>query len=266
MQGTPHMKKRARGPGAILLRIAAIPAAVYLLLLALLYFNQERLIFPGGEGRGRPESRVRPPAGTELVSLTTASGKRVAALFGGPLSPDGRPRQGARARPAILLFYGNGTCLSEAVDTVQTARKLGFSVLCPDYVGFGQSSGSPSERGCRETADAALAHLRSRKDGDPGRVIAFDYSLGGAVAIDLAGRERLRGLVACNTFTSMSDMVGRLLPVRAHVPAEAPLRQPGAHPERPLPGAAGARHGGHAHSGRDARSSRRGRFHARDHL
>jgi fermentation-respiration switch protein FrsA (DUF1100 family) len=74
------------------------------------------------------------------------------------------------------------------------------------------SGGKPSETGCRATADAAFAHLQTRKDIDPRKVIAAGWSLGGAVAIDLAARKPVAGVIAFSTFTSMADMSRRSFP------------------------------------------------------
>jgi pimeloyl-ACP methyl ester carboxylesterase len=209
MKPRPTLRQRV---ARFLIRTAQVFGGVYLLALTLLYFNQESLIFPGARSHGKAGAAVKPPAGSELVTLSTASGNRVAALFGRAQSGDGSSEPNPRRRPSVLLFYGNGTYLHTVVPTFQLLRRLGFNVLVPEYVGYGLSTGSPGERGCRETADAALAYLRSRKEVDRSRVVAFGYSLGGAVAIDLAARNQLAGLVACNTFTSMGEMVTRFYP------------------------------------------------------
>jgi hypothetical protein len=84
--------------------------------------------------------------------------------------------------------------------------------MTPDFVGYGMSGGKASEAGCQETADAALAYLRTRPGIDPKKIVAAGWSLGGAVAIDLASREKLAGLISFSTFTSMSAMAKRNFP------------------------------------------------------
>jgi fermentation-respiration switch protein FrsA (DUF1100 family) len=74
------------------------------------------------------------------------------------------------------------------------------------------SGGTASEAGCYRTADAAYAHLLSRPDVDPRRIIIAGISLGGAVAIDLASRKPASGLLTFSTFTSMTDMARRQHP------------------------------------------------------
>jgi hypothetical protein len=103
-------------------------------------------------------------------------------------------------------------CLKDAVDQLEHFRKLGVNVLTPDYVGYGMSGGKASEAGCQATADTCLAYLRTRKDVDPRKIVAAGWSLGGAVAVDLASRKDVAELIAFCTFTSMAEMARRNFP------------------------------------------------------
>jgi pimeloyl-ACP methyl ester carboxylesterase len=179
---------------------------------AVLYALQDQLIFPGMATQGSPESRVRPGPGCELLELATASGQRVAALYGPALLPDGRPHPESPSCPALLYFYGNAMCLAYAQNEFERFRRLGANVLIPDYLGYGQSTGKASELGCRETAETALQALVDR--GFPAaRIIASGWSLGGAVAIDLAARHQLGGLATFSTFTSAQEMALAIFPL-----------------------------------------------------
>lgn len=103
-------------------------------------------------------------------------------------------------------------CLKDAMFEFEHFRRLGLNVMIPEFVGYGMSAGKPSETGCRETADAAFAHLQGRKDINPKKVVAAGWSLGGAVAVDLAARKPVAGLIAFSTFTSMAEMSRRSFP------------------------------------------------------
>jgi fermentation-respiration switch protein FrsA (DUF1100 family) len=194
----------------------------YLGVLAVLFALQIRLIFPGAETQGKPAAVVHPAPGTELVNLTTENDDKVVALFGPAQLPNGEPHPDAALRPTILYFYGNAMCLNDTMFEFEHFRRMGLNVMIPEYVGYGMSEGKPSEAGCRETADAAFAHLQARKDINPKKIIAAGWSLGGAVAIDLAARKPAAGLIAFCTFTSMADMSRRSFPL---LPTALLLRQ-----------------------------------------
>jgi pimeloyl-ACP methyl ester carboxylesterase len=180
--------------------------------LVVLYFLQERMIFPGAATQGTPQATVRDRPGSELVKLSTPGGETITALFGPALSPEGRPLPDPSSRPALLYFYGNAMCLAHAESEFERFRRLGLNVMIPDYLGYGMSGGKPSEIGCRETAETCLEWLRSR-GFEPSRVIAGGWSLGSAVAIDLASRHQLAGLMAFSTFTSTQEMGTTIVPV-----------------------------------------------------
>ena len=181
--------------------------------LGSLYFGQAGLILRGRRTHGRACAAVAPPAGAELMSIPTACGRRVAALFGPALSAEGERLPDAPSRPTLLFFYGNGMCLRDTVPLFEHLRRIGANVLVPEYLGYGLSDGPADERGCYATADAALQHLLRRDDVDPSVIVAGGVSLGGAVAIDLAARERaVAGLIALVTFTSIPDVARHLHP------------------------------------------------------
>ncbi len=195
-----------------LISLVLIPSLVYGGVVAIFFSAQRSLIFPGSATQGKPEAIVAAPADGELLTVTTPGGDRVVALFGKALHPDGSLRADAATCPTLLYFYGNAMCLSDAEDQMAEFRRIGCNVLIPDYLGYGMSGGEASEAGCHATADAALAHLLTRQDIDSGRIIAAGWSLGGAVAIDLASRRRVAGLATFSSFTSMADMAKRVFP------------------------------------------------------
>ncbi len=200
---------------------ARIPALVYLGLATLLFSFQTRIIFPGHETQGQPYAQVRPRPGTELVRLRTAHGEPIVALFGPALKSDAQPDPQAAHRPTFLYFYGNGMCLNHSIEQFEQFRRLGLNVLIPEYVGYGMSGGSPSERGCQETADAAHDYLVKTRGVPAGSLIVGGWSLGGAVAVDLASRRPPAGLFMFSSFTSGVDMAHRIVPF---LPASVLLR------------------------------------------
>jgi len=194
------------------MRIARLVGVLYLGVVAVFYSLQTRIIFPGASTKGQPSAEVRPRPGAELIRLKTRHGERVVALFGPALLLDGRPDPLAVERPTMIYFYGNAMCLNDSTFDLEQFRRLGLNVLIPEYVGYGMSEGSPSEQGCQATALAAYDYLVSTRKVDPRRIIAAGWSVGGAVAIDLASCREVGGLIVFSAFTSAVDMGRRMLP------------------------------------------------------
>jgi pimeloyl-ACP methyl ester carboxylesterase len=185
---------------------------VYIGVALVLYALQTWMIFPGHSTQGQKLAVVPRGADYELLELQTKTGERVVAVFGKALDEGGNVRADASSRPTLVFFYGNGMCLADFMGEVRKFRKLGANVIAPDYCGYGMSAGKPGEASFYATADACWQHLMSRDDVDKSRIVAAGWSIGAAVAIDLASRERVAGLATFSAFTSMTDMGRALLP------------------------------------------------------
>lgn len=196
--------KRLGYVSRILLAVLVLGGGAYAHLLVVLFSSQTSFIFPGAETQGHAD--IAAPEGAELVTLTVPTGDRIAALFGPALSADGAPRPDAQAQPALLFFYGNGDCIQKALPMFEGFRKLGLNVLIPEYIGYGMSTGVPSEIGCYATAETAYAYLCTRPGVDPARIVIAGWSLGSAVAVDLALHHSPAGLALFSAFTSMVEM------------------------------------------------------------
>ena len=185
---------------------------IYLGVALVLYALQTWMIFPGHSTQGQKLAVVPRGDDYELLELKTKTGERVVAVFGKALDESGNVRADSSTRPTLLFFYGNGMCLADFMGEVRKFRKLGANVIAPDYCGYGMSAGKPSEASFYATADACWQHLMSRDDIDKTRIVAAGWSIGAAVAIELASREPVAGLATFSAFTSMTDMGRALLP------------------------------------------------------
>jgi uncharacterized protein len=185
---------------------------IYVAIVVFFALMQTWLIFPGRSSQGTPPSLVVAPIGAELVRFKTARGDTIVGVFGSALTPDGSAHPDPHSRPTIIDFYGNGMCLNAAIGGFDAFRRLGANLLIVEYAGYGMSEGSASEANCYASADAAYEFLSRRPEVDPKKIVAMGWSLGGAVAIDLAARKPVIGLVVYSTFTSMSDAALRHYP------------------------------------------------------
>ncbi len=117
----------------------------------------------------------------------------------------------ASTSPVVLLCHGNGGNISHRLLKAKLLRKAGASVLLFDYRGYGHSGGKPTEDGTYADGEAAYSWLRARGTPDS-RIVFYGESLGAGVAVELATRHRVAGLVVDSGFTSSLDMGKRLFP------------------------------------------------------
>ena len=118
-----------------------------------------------------------------------------------------------QAKKTVLFFHGNGGNISHRGDSLYIFHKLKLNVFIIDYVGYGESEGSPSEQGLYQSADAAWQYLISTKNMKANHIIIFGRSLGGAVAVDLASQVKAGGLIIESTFSSVRDLVDIAFPI-----------------------------------------------------
>lgn len=184
----------------------------YVLLTLIGYFMQESIIFPGAAGQGQADTRIRPGPDEELLTLHARDGVPIAALFGKALQSNGQPLPEASQRPTVIYFYGNGACLAYSTDVFDHLRRIGVNVIIPDFEGYGMSGGKPSEAGCYAAADTVYDYLLTRHDIDAKQIIPMGWSLGAAVAVDLASRRPADPLILISPFTSLHAMGRRFFP------------------------------------------------------
>ena len=140
----------------------------------------------------------------EEVSIPTADGIRLNAWFvrGSPVS-----------RAVVIYCHGNAGNIGNRIYRLKAFHDLGLNILLFDYRGFGKSTGRPSEQGVYKDAVTVYDYLANRPDVDRHYIAAYGKSLGGAVAIDLATKRSLVGLVIDSSFSSARDMAKRIYPV-----------------------------------------------------
>lgn len=178
--------------------------------MALLVAFQEKLVYvpvlPGlTKSYSITPSRLR--LIYEDVWLRSSDGVRLHAWFI-KLFPDCRG-------PTILFFQENAGNIAHRLEMVRIMlQRLHCNVFMLSYRGYGESDGYPSQHGITRDAQAALEHLSQRTDIDTTRIVVFGRSLGGAVGAVLTKNnpDKVAALILENTFTSILDMAGVLLP------------------------------------------------------
>jgi len=117
------------------------------------------------------------------------------------------------ARTTLLIFHGNAGNIGHRVPWIQLLQQAGGNVAIIDYRGYGRSEGKPYEEGLYRDARAALRWWNEKRGGRGEKLVLVGESLGGVVAVDLAARAPVAGLILQSTFTTAWDMAKTLLPV-----------------------------------------------------
>jgi hypothetical protein len=195
--------------------IIVIPAA-YILLCVFLRWREPSMIYlPDRRLDATPDA-----AGLsyEDVFLTTTDGVRIHGWF--LPAPHALPPSPF----TLLFFHGNAGNISHRLDKLVVFHKLGANALIIDYRGYGRSEGKPSEEGTYHDAQAAYEYLtrprpllvrRSRGEGgnrEPKTIVVYGESLGSAIAVDLASKHPVGGIVLEEPFISIADVGQKMFP------------------------------------------------------
>jgi len=141
----------------------------------------------------------------EDVFLRTKDGLEINAWF--------IPAKGSPSQKYTLLFsHGNGGNISHRISKIVILNQLDLNIFIYDYRGYGKSEGRPSEKGFYLDTQAAYDYLIKDKGINADSIIVYGESLGGAVAVDLASRERLKALILEGVFSRTKDMAREIYP------------------------------------------------------
>lgn len=167
--------------GAGLLAIVA-----YLGAIGWLVTHETAIVF----APGRPLGDLRPKTPFEQVWVDGAAGPRQLAWVM-------RTATESDTRPWVIYLHGNDANIATRMNILHYERlwKLGLNVMAPEYRGFAGVEGVPSEAGLNADARGAYEYLRQQLRVDPGRIVIYGWSLGSAVAVDLASNVDEAGLI-----------------------------------------------------------------------
>ena len=191
------MENAWSGPVRIAAGIALFAGLAYLLLLALIWTQQRRLLFPASSLRTSVAQAGL--TGFQDVVIETSDGEK---LVGWWLPP-------APGRALLLYFHGNGGSLLNRRERARMLTQDGRGLLIVSYRGYSGSTGSPSEAGLRLDAEAARRWLSSY---EPRRIVLYGESLGTGVAVWLATETEVGGVILDAPYTSTADIAKGLFP------------------------------------------------------
>jgi len=183
----------------VLIWFLGVPIALYLVLCAVVWVVQDRLVWYPGPPPTRTPAEIG--AAFEDWQLTARDGATVHAW---------RVRADA-SRGVVVVCHGNAGSIQDRLEHARAFRGLGYDVVLFDYRGYGRSRGDLSEEGTYLDGEAVLDRLAA-EGVTPSSIAIYGESLGGAVAIELARRRPVFALIVEDTFTSLPDVGARVYP------------------------------------------------------
>lgn len=187
-----------------------LPAGLLLLwglVTAWYYFRQEAVIFhPSVLPRDHEFEFAYP---FEEHRIEVAPGVDLSALWF-PAAPGGP--DSIRAPGGVVLYlHGNASDLQGWGHHADLYVEAGYDFLAIDYRGYGKSDGHiGGEQELHADVERVMAWLEARRPGAPVTVVG--YSLGAALAAQVACPDRAERLVLMAPFFSLQDLARRTVP------------------------------------------------------
>ena len=158
----------------IVLALTITLVLLYASAIVYLMTQETRLVFQAG----RPLSQSRPAFPFKHVTIDRQD--RAPQFAWAMENPD--------ARTWVLFLHGNSATIASRVNIARYGdlRALGLSVFAPEYRGFAGLPGPPTEQSVNADAREAFEYLTRTMHVSPSRVVIYGWSLGSAIAVDLA--------------------------------------------------------------------------------
>ena len=196
---TPRRKLR---PLRVLLILLFFAALGYIAAVFWLIRQETRLVFQAGStlAIGRPSFPY------ERVDIPRADGVR---HFGWVMRVNG-----SDDGLWVLYLHGNATSVASQVNIshYRLLRSAGLNIFAPEYQGFGGLTGVPTESTLQADARAAYDYLRITRRIPPHRIVLYGWSLGSAVAVDMAAELPPAAIFLEGAPASLVDLTTRRYP------------------------------------------------------
>ncbi len=187
----------------ILLILGCFFAGLYLLIITVLYFQQESLLFPGA--KLSPDYQFTYTDDFEELNIPVDD----------EININGLLFKAENTKGLVFYLHGNGGCLKTWGDIAQTYTGLGYDIFIPDYRGYGKSEGSiDSETQFFDDMRKAYAELIKRYNED--KVIIIGYSIGTGTAAMLAAENNPKTLILKAPYHSLTEVVDGRVPFMPH--------------------------------------------------
>lgn len=116
--------------------------------------------------------------------------------------------------PVVLLLHGTSENLQTMLQmkTFAEFAKMKVHLLAIDYPGYGNSSGTPSEKNLVESADSAFSFLKCNFPSNPKFITGFTLGAAVAVQVGLKYQSEIKGIALISPWVSIDSMVAHRYP------------------------------------------------------
>ncbi len=203
--GEGNMQKYVKTLRTLLLWAAILAAFA----LAIFYFAQDLVTLPGKGlytgSAGEWQARVAALGSKGYIPTDFLGGQGQSVK--GIWAPCG-PSSG----PAILWLHSREQTTTEINQDLAPLTQAGLHVFAMEYRGFGSSTGETTEANILADAAASLAWMEKHEGVAGGRIFVGGLGLGANLAIKVAARNPVHGVVAVNPLPDLETGVAADIP------------------------------------------------------
>ncbi len=180
-------------------RVFAILSAIYLSITVAYYILQRDYLFQPSDIHIAPQALGL--EGVCEMQLHTPDGETLIAWYAPP----------DHGQPTLFYLHGNAGALFHRAARVRLYRAYGYGIFLPSYRGFSGSTGHPTEKTIVSDALMAYDRLASFNPAHS-RIVIYGESLGTGVAVQVASKRPISGLILESPFSSAADVGAYLYP------------------------------------------------------
>ena len=136
------------------------------------------------------------PEGIEELIVTTADEVQLTSLF----------LPAVNSEKLVIYFHGNAGNLYSRIPSLLQIRAAGLNVIGVGYRGYGKSEGRPSEQGLYLDGETLFEYAKSQLGFSEKNIFILGRSIGTTVAIEVAQRKDIAGLILVTPLTSAKEI------------------------------------------------------------
>lgn len=185
----------------LLLAGGCVTLAAYLLQEKLIFYPQKGIFTPDPERYAAHEIRLKRQSGHQEVNL-----------HGWLVRRPSQNQNKTLTDPASLLIYYGGNAEEVSLNLGELDRLPVDALLLINYRGYGLSEGRPGETDLVADALWVLDTITARLGLAPEQVVLMGRSLGTGVAVQVASRRDVAGLILVTPFDSLVSVARKHYP------------------------------------------------------